>query len=491
MEPVSKDVKKNINKIIGFLAGIFIFSGCTPSLVSPQDTKPAPLEFHPPKPETFELSNGIKIYYLQDKELPIVKGTLYLKTGSLWTTDLKLGVVSALSGQLRAGGAGDLNADELDKELERHAAAISSSISNEFTTIGFGALSYDFERILRLTADVVQRPRFDQERFSLWQSQTIEGIRRRSDSPETIGTISLGQILYGTSPLGRVSTDTDIRSLTRDDLLNAYQRMIYPEGALISVTGDIEKAKLQELLEKYLGSWKSDQKVTFNTPEINYQPTPGIYFVKKPFVQATVAIAQQGAPRLSPDYPAIDSFNAVFGSDSGFGSKLVKHIRSDLGLVYSVGGGVYTGYPIGKNLISLQTKGATTGEAIGASLKVLDDIRNGDISLEELEEAKRGIENSFIFKFDTLDNLVQRAALLSLLKYPKSYDDTYIPYLEAVTIDDLKTVGLKRWDLDKLIILVVGNEQAYQSLVRFKETGPDFIKRLPLREVTFDQKLRF
>ena len=68
---------------------------------------------------------------------------------------------------------------------------------------------------------------------------------------------------------------------------------------------------------------------------------------------------------------------------------------------------------------------------------------------------------------------------------------TYIPKLEAVTIDDLKEVALRRWDLDKLIILVIGNDQAYQSLVRFKESAPGFLKQVPIRELKFDQKLQF
>lgn len=480
-----------MRKIFLVLAILLATSGC--SLASHEatllETLPEPVVFQPPLPEEWELPNGIRVLFLKDDELPVIRGTLYFRAGTLWENDLKPGVFSALGTQLRLGGTESLDPDSLDSELEKMSAAIGASVGAEFGNVSFGCLSPDIEKVLKISSDIIRKPRFDKDRFSLWQGQMLEGIRRRGDAADTVASIAAQQLLFPDSPIGRILVDTDVQALTREDLFEAHARVINPKGALLAVSGDIDREELNVLLTKYFGNWHSDVTREFPDLEKPNKPHPGIYFVRMPFAQASVFVTEHGATRLTPDYPAIDGFNAIFGAGGEFGSALVKRVRTELGLVYSVAGGIFTGMPVGKNFIGLQTKASTTGEALSASLGVLESLRSGDIPQEMLDDAKRGIENSFVFKFDTVGDLVQRRALLSLLNFPETYDDTYVSKINDLTVGDVQEVANKRWDLDDLIIIVIGNDEAFRSLAELRKDGPQYLQKLPFREVTFDQKL--
>ena len=149
------------------------------------DSIPDPVSFEPLAPETWQLHNGLKVLFIEDREVPLVRGTLYLRGGSLW--EKQPGVVDAMGAQLRQGGAGDLSADQIDRELEKSAAGIGSDFSAENGTISFSCLSADLERIFKIFSDVVLKPRFEESRLLLWKGQTIEAIKRRRDDPEPRG----------------------------------------------------------------------------------------------------------------------------------------------------------------------------------------------------------------------------------------------------------------------------------------------------------------
>ena len=54
-----------------------------PSLTDPDRITYKPLSFTPPKAERVTLDNGLVLYTLEDRELPLVKITAVIRTGSV------------------------------------------------------------------------------------------------------------------------------------------------------------------------------------------------------------------------------------------------------------------------------------------------------------------------------------------------------------------------------------------------------------------------
>lgn len=444
--------------------------------------------FKPVQPERWTLSNGLTVLYLQDDELPLVSGKLFIRGGSLWATDVPTGSVSAMGDQMRQGGAGQLSADALDMEIEELAAGITSTMSQEFGAVAFASLASDFDRVFSIFSDVVLRPRFEPERLALWKGQSLESIRRRKDDPSTVASVSFLQLIYGDTPYGRVAVERDVAAISRAGLQGLHQRLVRPDGAILVVTGRIDRKHVEEAVQRHFGSWRARGTALPPPPADNYTPKPGVYFVTLPFSQATVHMGQIGIPRLTPDYPQIDIFNEVFGS-SGFGSRLMARVRTELGLSYGIYGAISPAVVKGTNYIFVQTKAESVAPAIEASLGVLEGLQDAPPTEQEVQEKKAAIRNSFVFNFDSPEEIAGRQARLELLKYPSDYDQTYLPKIEAVTPQEVSEVARKRWDPSQFVVVVVGSEKAYQSLAQqMKEEGSP-LRAFDLKKLGFESAL--
>jgi len=445
-------------------------------------------QFKPIQPEEWRLENGLRVVYLKDDELPLVKGRLFIRGGSLWGPDSPVGAVSAMGDQMRQGGAGARSADMLDQELEELAATVSSSFSTEFGGVSFSSLASDLEKVFPIFADVALRPRFEGDRLALWKGQSLESIRRRKEDPSTVASIAFTQLLYGNSPYGRVSVDRDVQSISRDLLVSLHQKFVKPDGGLLVVTGRVDRAVVEKLVEQHFGAWKARGELLPPAPAVSYEPKPGLYFIELPFSQAAVQMGHLGVPRLTPDYPAIDMFNEVFGT-SGFGSRLMQKVRTELGLTYGVYGGIAPAVSKGVNYVFLQTKADSVAPAIQESIGVLSNLQSAPPTEEEMEEKKTAIQNSFVLNFDSIDDIAVRNARLKLLEYPADYDQTYLTKVGGVTPTAVQEVAQKRWDPKNFVIVVVGNETAYNRLERALAEKNTPLSRLNIRKLRFESAI--
>ena len=485
---------RNVNPLVPWIPLVLIaVAGCSSpkaAVVAPPPVTRADevSSFRPRQPEQWVLPNGLKVYFVKDEELPLVRGQLFIRGGSLWGPAKPVGVVGAMGDLMRLGGAAELSADALDRELEKLAAGIGSSFGAEFGGTSFSCLVSDFERVFDIFADVTLRPRFESDKISLWKGQALEGIRRRKDDPRTVTSIAFMSLMYKDSPYGRVLNDEDVVAMNRQQLFALHKEFVRPDEAILVVTGRVERKVVESAVEKQFGTWAPRGAVLPPAPSVGADPKPGIYFIALPFAQASVQMGQLGVPRLTPDYPAIEVFNEIFGS-SGFGSRLMNRVRTELGLSYGVYGGISPGVVRGVNYVFLQTKVASVVPAIEESLSVLGTLQEELAPASEIEEKQAAIANSFVFNFDSVDDIAVRAAKLELLRYPRDYDETYLSKIKAVGPEMVRTVARDRWDPKKFVVVVVGDESAYSELKKATESATSPLYRFDVEKLSFNRTL--
>lgn len=446
-----------------------------------------PITYDPPEPERWNV-DGIEVIYLENNELPFINATLYFRHGSLNVPDLDPAAVSVAGQQMRAGGAGRWSADELDEELEILSAGIASSLDEEYGSVSVSGLVSDKERLFELFSAVVQKPRFEEQRLKIWQGKALESIRRRKEDPYTVASISFNELLYPETPYGYVLEAKTVRAIKRVDLLRAHRALVRPERSLLAITGSVSRAEVTALVKKYFADWKANTRTFEPIPEVKTVPRPGIYLIEMPFEQSTFIMGHLGVTRLSPQHVPIIVFNEVFGA-GGFTSRLVKRVRVDLGLAYSTYGAVLPGTSLGKNIITSQTKAASSAEALAASVRELRALQTQLISKDELAETHRAIENSFVFKFASPEALVNRVAVLDLLEYPEEYDREYLEKINAVAATDVQQVARTLWEPEQFIVVLVGNKTACDSLEHAMSQEDFPLYGLPVRRVQFDESL--
>lgn len=428
----------------------------------PRTIKIKPFTFDPPEPRREVLPNGLVIYLLEDHDLPVFSITAYTKVGSLYAPQEKAGLAGIAGTVLRTGGTETRTGDQIDQDLEFVGAAVETGIGMEYGTAGAQSLIKDRDLILGILNDLLRRPAFREDKIELARAQAIEGIRRQNDDPNNISAREFARLVYGReSPYAQVPTISSLKSITRQDLLQFHRRFYHPNNTIMAVSGAFKADEMLKKLRETFGSWERSP-VEFPKLDPLKDPQGGrVFHVARDLPQTVIRMGHLGISRLSPDRPAVAVLNEIFGS-GGFTSRLMREVRSNRGLAYSVWGVIGVGPDRGLFTASAQTKSESAVEAAQLIRKMIADIRSDSVTEEEVRLAKESILNSYIFQFDSPSEIVRQKAELELLGYPPDWMETYPKRIQAVTPSQVQQAAQKYFHPDQMVFLVVGGSAGGQ-----------------------------
>jgi zinc protease len=432
-------------------------------LPSYKDLKYPPLkQVKIPDPVEVTLTNGMRVFLLEDHELPVIQGVALVRTGNLFDPPDKRGLADLTAAVLRSGGTKAKTGDQLDEELENMAASVESGMDESSASLSFSGLKENTQQILQLFKEIVTAPEFRQDKLDLALTQERSGIARRNDEASAIPQRELLSLLYGRdTPYGWQVEYEHLNRIHREDLQNFYKRYYFPKNIMLAVYGDFSATQMKDLLEKTFADWKVDQPPVPKFPEVTAKPAPGIYFVERPDVTQTFfAIGHLGGDLRDPDFAALGVAANILGE--GFSSRLMSQIRTKLGYAYNIGASwaVEFDHP-GTFRIQGSTKSATTVETIQAIGVELDKLRSQEVSERELAEAKDAVLNGFVFNFDSPAKTLRRVLRYTYYGYPKSFLFDYQKAVANVTRADVLRVAKQRFRAENLAIVAVGNSKEF------------------------------
>ena len=417
--------------------------------------------FTPQQPKRIVLPNGMVVMLQEDHELPLVNGFARIRGGSREEPAAKAGLVSVYGQVWRTGGTKARTGDELDDFLEARAATVETSGGLDSTSISFSCLKEDFTDVFTIFDEVLRQPMFRQDKIALAKDQLNTGIARRNDDPIAIAMREARRLGYGAdSPYARNTEYGTVAAVTRDDLVSWHRTYVHPNNVVLGIVGDFDSKAMEAALRKMLASWPKGPQVRKAEVPVS-DPEPGVYFIAKEDVnQSNIRMVHMGTTRDNPDYFALEVMNEVFGG--GFSARLFSNIRARKGLAYSVGGGVGSNFDHpGLFQLSMGTKSESTAAAIDALFEEIDNLYKKPVTAEELERAKESILNSFIFRFDSKQKVLNEKMLYEFYGYPPDFLERYRPAVEKVTAADVERVARKYVHRDKIVLLVVGKAEDF------------------------------
>ena len=422
-----------------------------------------PVEFSPPEPERVTLDNGMVVYLLEDHELPLVTVTATMRTGAWLDPQDRIGLAGMTGAVMRTGGGGGLSAEQVDEELEQFAGDISISIGRQSGGASLDVLSKDLQRGMEIFAGLIRKPAFDPARVELAKLQATEGIRRRQDNPGSIVGREFMKVLYGAEhPTARESSIASIKRLTRDDLVAFHRATIHPNGIILGVTGDFQKAEMLNLLRKAFGDWAKGAVPALQIPDVPEREVAlsVVSYVGKDTSQAHLRVGHLSIKENDPDYVALAIANDILGGSS-FRSRLFNDVRTKRGLAYSVGSRLNTGmHDQGVWLMRAETKLASTQEVISRFVANIDRMRHELVTDQELAEAKEAYVNSFVFSFASPSAIVSRLVELEYDGLPKDFLQQLRAKVVKLTKEDIQAAAKKHLRPDRLKIVAVGPGEA-------------------------------
>jgi zinc protease len=431
----------------------------SPAIPSYKELKFPPLkQVEIPDVMQFTLSNGMRVFLLEDHELPLISGFGLVRTGNLFDPPEKRGLGDVTASVLRSGGTSKKTGDEIDEELENIAASVESSMGETNATVSFSGLKETSDQVLQVFKEVLTDPAFRQDKINLTLNQIRSGIARRNDDAQAVAERELTNLIYGrNTPYGWMIEYEHLNRIQREDLEQFYRRYYFPKNIMLAVYGDFSAAEMREQLEKLFADWKVDQPDVPPFPPVTAKPAPGVFLAEKTDITQTFfSLGHLGGMLNDPDYPALQVATNILGS--GFTSRLMSQIRTKLGLAYSIGTGWGAQYDHpGIFRIVGSTKSMTTTEALEAVKAEVEKLRTAEVTPQELQAAKDAVLNSFVFFFDSPAKTLNRVMMYEYFGYPKDFLFEYQKKIMAVTRGDVLRVSRQRIHPESMTIVAVGN----------------------------------
>lgn len=437
----------------------------TPTVIPPswKDLKYAPLRpIQIPKVEELTLPNGMKLYLLENHELPTVRGLALVRTGNLFDPADKIGLATITGELIRSGGTAARSGDAIDEELENIAASVESQIGESFGSVSFSTLKERTAEVLATFHDVLTGPAFREDKVELVRSQLRSGISRRNDDAHGISQREFGDAVYGPdTPYGWRMEYATVDNIKRDDLVAFYKRYYFPANIIVAVHGDFVAADMKAALTKLFADWTVQQPPVPAFPKVSSTAKPGVRLaVKTDVTQTSFAIGHLGGELRAKDYPALEVMADILGG--GFHSRLFQKVRSQLGYAYEISSswGANYDHP-GLFEITGSTKSASTTETLKAISAEVQRIRTQEVTAEELQSAKDTVVNGFVFSFDTPSKTLNRLLTYRYFGYPDDFIFQYQKAVEQVTRADILRVAKQYIDPANFVTVAVGNPKEF------------------------------
>ncbi len=421
------------------------------------------LETPPALPyETATLDNGIRILVIEDHEVPYVSFSVRLDAGQ-WA-EAKPGAAN-LALDMLTEGTKTHDAAALAKELEFHAISLGGGAGTDSSSVGGSCLTDKLPLAIAYLSEVVLTPTFPEKELGILKEQTVTDLMVDANDPGVLADRYFDVLRYGEHPYARRLTGevADVQALARDDLAAFWARAARPDAATLIFAGDVKLEEAKALASKHFGAWKAEGPIpSIDLPAL---PAPGklrIVVVDSPgAAQSEIRAGHLAFNRTHADWHKGVVLSQILGG--GFLSRLNDKLRVELGLTYGASGGFGGARFSGGFSVSTSTKTESTADAVRALLDVLEKLRAGPPTAEEMDLARSDLVGSFAGRYETPQS---RAAALWLLVEERLPADFYRKAFDSyrrATADDVLAVAKEHVHLDRLLIVVAGDAKRIQD----------------------------
>lgn len=407
------------------------------------------------------LSNGLVLLHAEEHSLPIVNLELLVDAGSSSDPVGQEGVAHLTARALLLGGS-RYTLSELNEELDRMGAVLSTSCGKDFATVSLKVLSKDLGKGLDLFMDALTHPRFPRKELRREVSRIRAALQAAEQRPGEVAERVFAETLFAGGPYGHAveGTDGSLRNLSRAKVRRFYRSHYVPARCALAVVGDISADELKRAVVPLLEQWSARGGSVPGEP-----PAPSgdraeagekTVRIDRDLSQTHIVLGHLGLRRDNPDFYAVSVMNYILGG-GGFASRLLTEIRNEKGLAYSVSSSFFAGKHQGLFQIVLQTKNASAREAVGIALRQMERIRGECVTDAELEGAKRYLTGSFPLRIDTSAKLANFLVQMEFYGLGLDYPQRYPALIDAVSKEDVLRVARAYLHPDACTLVVVGN----------------------------------
>ncbi|MGM9525583.1 MAG: M16 family metallopeptidase [Peptococcaceae bacterium] len=402
--------------------------------------------------EITTLDNGIRVITETVNHVQFMSMGFWVGVGSRYETEQQWGITHFIEHMLFKGTE-RRTAEQISSEVDAVGGQLNAFTSKENTCYYIKTLTEDFPLAMDVLSDMFLHSRFSNEEIAKEREVIIEEIKMYEDTPDDQVHDLLAANLWPQHPLGRAILGTEESIAAFDhDMLKDYMKQYYTgSNIVVSVVGNIDHAQVVEAVKAALGAIPKGQKNTF---PLAGRAEAGVHCYYKDIAQSQICVAVPGVAKEDDRLFPLSILNTYLGG--GMSSRLVKKIREEEGLAYSVYSynGSYT--DTGAFVIAVGTRPENCQRVIDIILQELEDVRQHGITSQELEKSFSQLKGSLFMGLETVNSRMNKLGR-SMLAYDRVITpEENVEELSKVTVADVKALANDLFRRENLQVTVLG-----------------------------------
>jgi len=405
-----------------------------------------------PGVQRLPLDSGAVLLVRENKRLPFVYVAVALQGGVRSEPESRRGITTLMA-DLFIRGTATRSREETAVAIESLGASLNAYSGYNAFGLTARCLSSDTESVVRLLADCLLNPLFEESEIARQRDLQLATIRRQSEQPMTIAQRQLRTMLfprhpYRDTPEGTVETVT---ALTRDDIAGHHRTLAVAGNLVISIFGDITAAEAGRLAGDAFAAIPAGDAPAFGYGDATVE-LPIRAQEEVPREQAIVMAGFPGVTLFDPNYDALDVLQTAM---SGLTSELGLEIRDRRGLAYFTGAMQQAGLDPGMFTLYAGTRRDAVAE--------VEDLFNAEIARlvqhglreDELARAKAQLKAGHDMNLQNQLAIAQECALNECYGLGAAHLFSRPARLDAVTADDVRAAAARILDPARKAVSIV------------------------------------
>jgi zinc protease len=426
-------------------------------------------QFKLPEYETVTLDNGLTVYLMEKKDVPLISFSAVFDGGVILDGETS-GLASFTAEALRFGTT-NYTKSQIDSIFNFYGSNVSTYANSDYSGLYTQFMKENTETLLSVVKEIILSPSFPDDEIQKRKQRWIAEIDQAKESPRSVIGSYFNKHIFANFPYYAYGnpvqgTKAGIESISYEKVKEFYDFTYFPQSSAIAVVGDFNSSEMKKIIEKYFGGWKKNKSEATIHVDMKLKPfeNPAVYLINKDnATETTFMIGGFGIIMNNRDQIQLDVINTILGGR--FTSWLNDELRVNAGLTYGARSRFAQYKNSGTFYISTFTATENTEAAIDLALKTYDRLFETGIDEETLLSAKNYVKGQFPPDYETAGSL---AGFLTQ-KYVYGLDDSIINNFEnevnELTIEKANELIKKYFPKDNLQFVMIGKASEIKDKV--------------------------
>ncbi len=411
-------------------------------------------------PQITTLPSGVRVV---SEHVPSVRSValgFWIRTGSRDESPAQAGLSHFLE-HLLFKGTDRFTSLEIDETFDAMGAEVNAGTGKETTSVYARFLDRHLDRAFDVVSDMVLRPSYpeiDSER-----QVVIEEIAMYEDEPSDKVHDVLGAAIFGDHPLGRpiIGRAEVVDSVPVPDIAAYHDARYVPGNLVVAAAGNIDHDRLVALVGGALDGHPGGASIT--PPEAAPKVSaPQLRFHAKDTEQYHLCLGAPGLARGDERRFALRVLDTVLGGSTS--SRLFQEVREKRGLAYAVYSYASQYADSGQVGLYVGTRPDNVAEAMAVIGTELRRICDEGVSEGELDRARENVKGRTTLAMESTPARMNRLGTSVLMEVPLLSLDEVLERIDAVTIEDMRTLTAELFDPARMSAAGVGaSEDAFRE----------------------------